>query len=403
MVAQVQDYNAKAAALDFGVDALEEELAVSPDAVDVKEAQDMVETHEKVTKATLEALKAQLAALKEIAAQLEGSSEKEAESAFSRFKIEDLSTKVDGVAQAVARYSTKLERELQEEQEREALRLKFAEGAKALKQHLTQVSGSIGELSGDTLQEQLDNLNEIDEKESPSLKSELEALEPTARTLEERGVLDNEHTPETIYSLRGAHNALIKQFKDTREALENNILAEKSGGLTPEQFKEIKEVFDHFDKSGDGQLDLTEFGTCTTAIGLVLSEEEIATHMQELDVSGDGQLSFDEFIAFMKDQLTASGASVQDVLNAFREIAGPPAPPAEGQPMPPLSVSHSKIGTSFVGEYATDAPYLYEHMPKAEGAGAPPDGADGGGEDAAVVDGDVLYLCEPFVDQLFTR
>ena len=74
MVAQVQDYNAKAAALDFGVDALEEELAVSPDAVDVKEAQDMVETHEKVTKATLEALKAQLGALKEIAAQLEGSS-----------------------------------------------------------------------------------------------------------------------------------------------------------------------------------------------------------------------------------------------------------------------------------------------------------------------------------------
>ena len=283
------------------------------------------------------------------------------------------------------------------------MRLKFAEGAKALKQHLNHVSGAISELSGDTLQEQLENLNEIDGKESPSLKSELDALEPTARTLEEKGVLDNEHTPETIYSLRGGHNALQKQFKDTREALENNIQAEKSGGLTPDQFKEIKEVFDHFDKSGDGQLDLTEFGTCTTAIGLVLSEEEIATHMKELDTSGDGQLSFDEFIAFMKDQLTASGASVEDVLNAFREIAGPPAPPAEGAPMPPLSVSHAKIGTTFVGEYATDAPYLYEHMPKAGDAGASPDGADGGGEDAAVADGDVLYLCEPFVDQLFTR
>jgi hypothetical protein len=170
------------------------------------------------------------------------------------------------------------------------------------------------------------------------------------------------------------------------------------------QFREIKEVFDHFDKSGDGQLDLTEFGTCTTAIGLVLSEEEIANYMKTLDVSGDGVLSFDEFIAFMKDQLTASGTSQQDVLDAFRGIAGPP-PASESGAVPALCLAKSKIDATFIGEYATDAEYLLEHMPLAEGGGADApetsESADGAGAGAQATES--LYLCEPFVEQLFTR
>lgn len=163
-------------------------------------------------------------------------------------------------------------------------------------------------------------------------------------------------------------------------------------------------MFDNFDKSGDGQLDLGEFGTCTTALGLVLSEEDIATYMKELDVSGDGMLSFDEFIAFMKDQLTASGTSKADVLEAFAQIAGPPAAPVEGGAIPALSLTSSKIETSFAGEYAGDATYLFEHMPKAEEGSAPAaaegeEAAEGGGAAAPATS----YLCEPFVDELFTR
>eukprot|EP00937_MAST-01D_sp_MAST-1D-sp2_P000560 g560.t1 len=402
----VKNYNAEAAGLAFACDSLDEELAVAPDAVDVKEAHDMVAKLNNETKPTLESLKQQLATLGELAQQLKANTEEETKTAFNRYKMSDLGATVEQLAAGVAKYEGKLAEELAEEQDKEALRVKFAEGAKAFKKHTTDVSSSVGKLPGDSLTDQLDALNTLDEKESPALKSELDALEPVAAKLEELGALDNAHTPETIYSLRGAHNALVKMFTDTRDTLENNIAAEKSGGLSPEQFKEIKEVFDHFDKSGDGQLDLTEFGTCTTAIGLVLSEDEIATHMQKLDVSGDGQLSFDEFIVFMKDQLTASGASAQDVLDAFREIAGPPAPPVEGAPVPPLTVSKTKIESSFVGDYADDAPYLFANMPQAESgqpAAAAAEGEAEGEAAPAPAEVEVAYLCEPFVTDLFKR
>lgn len=404
-VQQVKTYNKQAAELEYAIDGMEEELAVAPDAQDVKEAEEMVARLESTTKPALEGMKGQLDAVSEIAKQLEASPEEEAKGAFGRFKVADLGKSLDGLGATLASYEAKLKAELAEEQAKEDMRKQFADGANALKKHIVGTTASMGDATGgdSPLEDQLAALTSLGDKEFPALKSELAALEPIAASLEEKGALDNAHTPETIYALRGAHDVLLKAFAETREALENNILAEKSGGLSPEQFAEIKEVFDHFDKSGDGQLDLAEFGTCTTAIGLVLSEEEIATYMKELDTSGDGQLSFEEFIAFMKDQLTASGTSKADVMDAFTQIAGPPAAPVEGGPIPPLSLSGSKIESSFVGEYAGDVAYLMEHMPQMEAAAtaasAEGEAAEGKGATAA----ETAYLCEPFVDELFTR
>jgi actinin alpha len=398
-VQQVKDYNKQAAELEYAIDGMEEELAVTPHAEDVKEAEEMVARLESTTKPALEAMKGKLGAVSEIAKQLEDSPEEESKGAFGRFKVADLGAGLDSLGATVASYEAMLARELAEEQAKEDMRKQFADGANALKKHITSTTKAMGECGGDSLEDQLAALTDLGDKEFPSMKTELAAIEPIAVSLEEKGALDNAHTPETIYSLRGEHDVLQKAFAEKKADLENSILAEKSGGLSPEQFAEIKEVFDHFDKSGDGQLDLTEFGTCTTAVGLVLSEEEIASYMAELDTSGDGQLSFDEFIAFMKDQLSHSGTSKADVMDAFTQIAGPPAAPVDGDPTPPLSLSGSKIESSFVGEYAGDVAYLIENMPKVEGV--PPAAAEEG--EAAAAAADSAYLCEPFVDELFTR
>ena len=239
VVQLVKDYNKQAAELEYAVDALEEELAVSPDAKDVKEAQEMVARLESTTKPALEAMKGQLAAVGEVAEQLGASEEEESKGAFNRFKVADLSGAVDKLGSTVAGYEAKLTSELAEEQAKEDLRKQFADGANAMKKHLVDTSSALGSLGGDSLDEQLATLTSLSDKELPALKSELDALEPIAKELEEKGALDNAHTPETIYSLRGAHDVLLKSFGENKEALENNILAEKSGGLSAEQVRSL--------------------------------------------------------------------------------------------------------------------------------------------------------------------
>ena len=82
------------------------------------------------------------------------------------------------------------------------------------------------------------------------------------------------------------------------------------------------------------------------------------------------------------------------------EVPGGYSTCAAHAPTPPLSLSGSKIESSFVGEYAGDVAYLMENMPKVEDSVAPAAAEEG---EAAAAAADSAYLCEPFVDELFTR
>lgn len=68
---------------------------------------------------------------------------------------------------------------------------------------------------------------------------------------------------------------MSQSFERAAESLKGQIIAAKSGDVTPEQIKEIKEVFEYFDVDGDAQLDPKEFHSCATGIGLVLTDEQV--------------------------------------------------------------------------------------------------------------------------------
>merc|ERR1711943_183982 len=72
--------------------------------------------------------------------------------------------------------------------------------------------------------------------------------------------------------------------------------------LTPEekvQQQQMKEVFDLFDASGDGQVDIGELGGLMGSLGVYLEEEEKELLMKEFDTGGDGNINFDEFWSYM--------------------------------------------------------------------------------------------------------
>jgi len=90
--------------------------------------------------------------------------------------------------------------------------------------------------------------------------------------------------------------------KDDEAALNMNALE-----LTPEEKKrkaELKEVFEVFDVSGDGEVDEDELGDLMIALGIELDDEEKAQLMAEFDEDKSGSISFDEFFMYMRRRQT---------------------------------------------------------------------------------------------------
>jgi hypothetical protein len=395
VVEKVREYNTKATKFVFDCDNLEDELSSKLEPDSLAEAQAIVDRYHNEIVSGVTQAEADLGAVAALGGVLKEVNEEEAKAFDSRFKVPELTEKLAEIKKQSEDYKAGLGGVLAGEKEKEELRKKFGDGANVLKDKCAKSTASVGSLSG-SLEDQLEQLMKMCEADKVSNKAALDELSPIAEDLESRGVVNNPYTSETIYSLRAMVEALEKVVEDTADALQRNIAAEKSGGLSPEMYQEIKEVFDHFDADNSGFLDKSEFSTSCTAVGLVLSEEDTLKYLEELDVSGDGLISFDEFIAFMQQQMSASGTSKADVLNAFRALAGPQAAPEpvegeEAQPAPvAATIKESKITGNFPNEGDTlgDAAYLTENM---EVAPPPADQKD------------KEFVFDPFVEKMFTR
>ena len=80
---------------------------------------------------------------------------------------------------------------------------------------------------------------------------------------------------------------------------------------------QMKEVFEMFDESGDGEVDMDELSGLMSAIGVEFSDDDKKLLMENFDKSGDGQISFDEFWQYMRGMTQPSDPAtiVQDVFS----------------------------------------------------------------------------------------
>ncbi|KAF1330408.1 Alpha-actinin-1, partial [Globisporangium splendens] len=148
------------------------------------------------------------------------------------------------------------------------------------------------------------------------LSEDMEKLEAINEQLEQLRVYQNPYTTDTIHGLRAQFQSLENAVRDKVKSLEKEIALSKLGNLTPQQLKEIKEVFDHFDLDNDGVLARDEFIMACKGLGLSLSEDECHDYFDKIDEDDNDEISFDEFSGFCADQLQ-SGSTKDDVLIAF--------------------------------------------------------------------------------------
>lgn len=153
------------------------------------------------------------------------------------------------------------------------------------------------------------------------LTEDMEKLERINEELERLQVHTNPFTTDTIHGLRAQFTSLETAVRDKVKSLEKELALSEVGSLTPEQAKEIKEVFDHFDLDNDGVLARDEFIMACKGLGLSLSEDDCHDYFDKIDEEDNDEITFDEFSTFCTEQLQ-SGSSKDDVHEALDILTG---------------------------------------------------------------------------------
>ena len=213
---------------------------------------------------------------------------------------------------------------------------------------------------------------------APKSRRPCEAL---AHTLEAEKVVVNPHTKDNIFTLRAAHAAFLDNYKTLEASLLAQKALEEGRKISPEKLAEIRENFDEFDSTGDGQLSETEFYSGLTSVGIAMTKEKVKENFDKLKDADSGAITFDAFLPFMEEHLTVRGASQSDVLSAFADLL-------------PKTDDDAKAAVISMGMLARCIhdhdllEYLTTNMPKAE----PPKNGEG-----------LYYDCSAFVADLFLQ
>ncbi|CAI5720740.1 unnamed protein product [Hyaloperonospora brassicae] len=153
------------------------------------------------------------------------------------------------------------------------------------------------------------------------LTEDMDQLERINEELERLQVHTNPFTTDTIHGLRAQFTSLETAVRDKVKSLEKELVLSELGSLTPQQAKEIKEVFDHFDLDNDGVLARDEFIMACKGLGLSLSEDDCHDYFDKIDDEDNDEITFDQFSTFCTEQLQ-SGSTKDDVHEALDILTG---------------------------------------------------------------------------------
>jgi hypothetical protein len=128
--------------------------------------------------------------------------------AFSRYTVQALFDRHEVVSGKLTARNEALQQSLGVEQTKEQLRLQFAEKAATFKAHCDERSAQITALEGD-LETRILTIQKLHEEYCSEVYM-LEEMQVLSNTLEEWGIINNSHTPETILSLRAVWDVLGK-------------------------------------------------------------------------------------------------------------------------------------------------------------------------------------------------
>eukprot|EP00039_Didymoeca_costata_P018002 m.331716 g.331716 ORF g.331716 m.331716 type:complete len:894 (+) comp16784_c0_seq1:77-2758(+) len=241
---------------------------------------------------------------------------------------------LDGKWQQVQTLITQREETLAAEQtkqeQREQLRVKFAQDAASMQEVYKGFQERLKEVESGKNAAELEKQAEMLEGIRTDVVSKadgLNSLESTAKEMDDALIFDNEHTSLTIEMVRGMQQNIEVHMSVVGTNIQNQILTRDSNNITDEQMQEFRQSFDHFDKDKSGQLDRLEFRGCLLSLGIDIpqvatgDDAEFNRILTRVDPNQDGHISFTEFVAFMAEE-RADAANKDDLLEQFTTLAG---------------------------------------------------------------------------------
>jgi len=175
-------------------------------------------------------------------------------------------------------------------------------------------------LEGENLDESLRKLGEVKSVLESSGREKLEQLEDLDRKINERNILENPFTQYSLRSLRNTYDSLSTSNKKKLEATEHQIEAKQQTGISAEEYSDIRESFEHFDKDKDGKLNALDFYGVLSFLGENASEEGAAQLLKQLDIDEDGLLNFEEYKNYIVTKRSDTD-TFDSYLSAFSTIA----------------------------------------------------------------------------------
>ena len=201
---QIKDFNSLCTEFIFSVDVLDEELAAPLHADSLDEAQALVDKFNEETQPAVESIKLQFRQIDQLGRALYASKEADAQSAFSQYDLNMLNQRGGAAVKAILQYKQRLMGDdksfFQMEKAKEELRLAFADKANKAKKFLTTTEAACKALGRSPLEQQVEQLENFETKHGEN-QALIEEAAPIAAKLDEMGVINNPHTPETMASL----------------------------------------------------------------------------------------------------------------------------------------------------------------------------------------------------------
>jgi Ca2+-binding EF-hand superfamily protein len=224
-----------------------------------------------------------------------------AENPYSKLTPDHMASSRAELATALAARQARFQVELEKQRADDKACRALAAAADPFAKKIADNTLTISEAK-DTLEKQLETVKTL--KTHPTC-DELKAISAAQKVVDERAIIYNRHTLNNAPDCEVQHKQYQEYTKSKQEMLEGEIEFLALRGLTREQYVEIKQQFDQFDKDKSGFLDKREFRSCLYSVGEERGKKEIDAILAKVG-NGDPnkvKISYDGYKEFMIEQL----------------------------------------------------------------------------------------------------
>jgi len=174
--------------------------------------------------------------------------------------------------------------------------------------------------TGDNLEETIKTLEQVHSVLESKGKEFLDELSFLDADINSRN-LENPNTAHSFRSLKTNYESFLTQTYNKLKAANDEVNSKNQTGITTDEYTEIKDVFEYFDKDGDGKLNALDFFGVLKFLGEDVTEQSAQDLLTQLDRDEDHLLNFDEYknwvISKRSDKDTAEAYA-----QAFDTVAG---------------------------------------------------------------------------------